>query len=250
MKASDFVFGLRFQFRPVLTIFTALALTILVTLGNWQLDRLDWKRDLIAQTEMISREAPRQFSDVVAGAAKRDDAKDGDIEYSVVEISGYYIDGSDQFVFGAIEGAPGVFHFAPMRSGEMVVFVNRGFIPQSAYKSGSFSKPLADEQTRIVGLLRKSEILRPPASWVVSRKKSADGLWSTRDPALFGAKAGIANISPFYIDAFETPGAVEWPKGGTTRINFSNRHLEYAWTWFGLAGALLAVWAAMSFSRK
>jgi len=34
----------RFTFRPVLTIFTLASLAMLVSLGVWQLKRLDWKR--------------------------------------------------------------------------------------------------------------------------------------------------------------------------------------------------------------
>ncbi len=48
---------------------------------------------------------------------------------------------------------------------------------------------------------------------------------------------------PVFVDAEgEAPGG--WPKGGVTRVNLPNRHLEYAITWFGLAGALAAVFAA------
>ncbi len=40
-----------------------------------------------------------------------------------------------------------------------------------------------------------------------------------------------------------------WPKGGVTRLELPNRHLEYALTWYGLAGALVAVFAAFAITR-
>jgi len=50
-----------------------------------------------------------------------------------------------------------------------------------------------------------------------------------------------------YLDMVgETEG--QWPKSGVTRLDFSNRHLEYAMTWYGLALTLVGVWFA--FSRR
>ncbi len=39
-----------------------------------------------------------------------------------------------------------------------------------------------------------------------------------------------------------------WPKGGTTRLELPNRHLEYALTWYGLAAALIGVFAVFASS--
>ncbi len=48
------------RFRPQLwpSLTTALALAVLVAMGNWQLERLEWKRGLIAEmTERIASPA-------------------------------------------------------------------------------------------------------------------------------------------------------------------------------------------------
>jgi cytochrome oxidase assembly protein ShyY1 len=54
---------------------------------------------------------------------------------------------------------------------------------------------------------------------------------------------------PFFLDleVSDVPGG--WPRGGVTRIDLPNRHLEYALTWFALAGTLLAVFVAFAASR-
>ncbi|MGE5267331.1 MAG: SURF1 family cytochrome oxidase biogenesis protein, partial [Deltaproteobacteria bacterium] len=47
---------------------------------------------------------------------------------------------------------------------------------------------------------------------------------------------------PLFVDAEgAAPGG--WPKGGVTELKLTNRHLEYALTWFGLAAALIAIYA-------
>ncbi len=55
---------------------------------------------------------------------------------------------------------------------------------------------------------------------------------------------GLENVMPFSIDAdgSEVPGGL--PRGGQTRLIFTNDHLGYAVTWFGLAIALLGVYLA------
>ena len=54
----------------------------------------------------------------------------------------------------------------------------------------------------------------------------------------------------YVIDAEAEPAAPGgWPKGGVTRLELPNRHLEYALTWYGLAGALVAVFIAFAATR-
>jgi surfeit locus 1 family protein len=45
----------------------------------------------------------------------------------------------------------------------------------------------------------------------------------------------------------EPPGGL--PRGGVTRLDLPNRHLEYALTWYGLAAALAGVYLSFVVSR-
>ena len=72
-------------------------------------------------------------------------------------------------------------------------------------------------------------------------------MWFWRDfegmiDAAFRAGSRPTEVIPLFIDAEgAAPGG--WPKGGVTELKLPNRHLEYALTWFGLAVALLAIFA-------
>jgi surfeit locus 1 family protein len=55
--------------------------------------------------------------------------------------------------------------------------------------------------------------------------------------------------APFTVDADLAPGSDTWPRGGTTRVDLPNRHLEYAVTWYGQALTLIGVYAAFAISR-
>ena len=46
---------------------------------------------------------------------------------------------------------------------------------------------------------------------------------------------------PFLIDADAAPNPGGLPLGGVTIIDLPNSHLQYAFTWYGLAAALAGV---------
>ncbi|MAW79766.1 MAG: hypothetical protein CMI63_05975 [Parvularcula sp.] len=232
----------RFQFRPVLSVVSVFALAILIALGFWQVRRLEWKQGLIAQVETRVNADPIPFAE----AMRRAEAGEN-MEYTPVTISGRIDRDRVARVFGTYDGEPGVYVFSPIAgpSGEDV-FVNEGFAPQT--ETGAVADLPDDEETTVTGLFRYAEQPTPPASWFQPEGKSAGGLWFVRDPAMFAAETG-ADAAPYYIDRFAVDGR-DWPKGGTTRLDFNNRHLEYALTWFGLAATLIGVWIAFSLKKR
>ena len=70
-----------------------------------------------------------------------------------------------------------------------------------------------------------------------------------RDPEVFAKAANVSTL-PIWIDSAGMENPAAWPKGGTTRLQFNNRHLEYALTWFGLALTMLGVYVAFSLRRN
>ena len=234
----------RFQFHPLLTIVVAIAFVFLLSLGNWQLKRLAWKQDLIAKVETSQGASPIAFE----VAAARADAGEN-IEYTPVRLIGSFHSEKEQLVFGSNGGISGVFVFAPLQtqSGDLV-FVNQGFVANGVSDWECFCDADGPAAFEVTGLFRNREKLSPPASWFVPTTKPADGLWLVRDPLKFAAAAMI-EAQPYYVDGFAVEG-VDWPKGGTTRLDFSNRHLDYALTWFAAAAALIGVWVAFSLQKR
>jgi surfeit locus 1 family protein len=231
--------GYRFQFRPGVTIAAAFVLAALIALGTWQLQRLHWKQDLIARVEARVSAEPIPFDEAVRRAEAGEN-----MEYAPVAITGRIDPARAADVFGTYDGEAGVYTFVPLSSADEKVYVNEGFTPQDM---AATTPPPAEAEEKVTGLFRYAEEPAPPASWFRPAGKSVDGLWFVRDPQAFAAEAGSVS-PPFYIDRFAVEGR-DWPKGGTTRLEFSNRHLEYALTWYGLAGALIAVWLAFSLKK-
>ena len=65
-----------------------------------------------------------------------------------------------------------------------------------------------------------------------------------------GSPEDRARVLPFFVDAEAEPAPPGgWPRGGVTRLELPNRHLEYALTWYGLAAALVGVFLAFAAAR-
>ncbi len=236
---------MNFQFRPMLAAVTAAGLAVLIGLGLWQLQRLEWKRDLIARTQARLASAPIPFDEALARAEGGED-----MEYQPVRIAGVYAHDLQSFVFGTYEGAAGAYVFTPLESpaaSGKFVYINRGFVPQSLRGRRHEGAGVGGEN-EVSGLFRSAERRTGLARLFRPVDQPEDNLYFIRDPEVLAARNAI--VAPaYYLDSFgrENPG--ERPKGGTTRVEFSNRHLEYALTWFALAAALAGVYAAFSLQR-
>ncbi|MEO1136447.1 MAG: SURF1 family protein [Pseudomonadota bacterium] len=233
----------RFHFRPVLSVAVLIALAILLSLGNWQMQRLAWKQALIANVEARVNMAPIPFLEAVARARSGES-----MEYAPVSVSGKIIPGNEALVFGTYDGAPGAYVFSGFQTNMATVYVNQGFVPQTILKGPGFDATGEMDERSVVGLFRYAEEPSPPASWLKPTGRSVDGFWYIRDPQHFAELAGV-ETPPYYIDELAVAGR-QWPMGGTTRLQFNNRHLEYALTWFGLAATLIGVWIAFSLQKR
>jgi surfeit locus 1 family protein len=52
----------------------------------------------------------------------------------------------------------------------------------------------------------------------------------------------LERVLPFTVDAGKAPNPGGYPRGGVTRTELPNDHLQYAITWFVLAGALAVIY--------
>jgi surfeit locus 1 family protein len=81
-------------------------------------------------------------------------------------------------------------------------------------------------------------------NWLLPNNRPDLNYWFWGDlPAMAkAAKLDPVRVAPFYIDADAAPNPGGWPKGGTTRLELPNNHLQYALTWFSLAVALIVIY--------
>jgi surfeit locus 1 family protein len=227
-------------------VMTVAGAAILISLGNWQMRRLAWKEGLIAAIAERTHAEPTSLAQVDARAAEG-----ADIEYTRVKVEGRLLNDRELhfYAFDAQLG-PGYHVVTPLRLADgSVVFVNRGYVPQDLVDPARRQAGQPAGEVAILGLVRRPEEpgLFTPAN------DAGRNIWYWRDlDAMAAAALGPERlrVHPFVIDAEADPKpSGGWPKGGVTRLELPNRHLEYALTWYGLAAALLAVFAAFAVPR-
>jgi surfeit locus 1 family protein len=224
------------RFRPLFwpTVFTVPVALLLVGLGSWQIERLFWKRELIAQRQAALAAAPI--------AVPRSLEKARSDEFRHVTDEGIFLHDKEIFLGATSEaGRNGYQVLTPLQEpGGRIVFVNRGFIP------AELKDPTKRQAGQIAGTVRVTGLLRLPAvkkpAWFLPDNRPDLNYWFWIDLPAMATADKLDQVSPFYIDADTTPNPGGWPKGGVTRLTLPNDHLQYAITWFSLAVALIVVY--------
>lgn len=225
---------------------TLAALAILLSLGFWQLERKAWKEELLRQIETRAHEAPGAI--VPESGWPRWRAADD--EFRHVRLEGTLL--PDRLIalnglaeLRARQATQGFYFFAPLKLADgSHVMVNLGFAPAELRDAALASLRSKPPQAHVTGLVRAPET----RGLFMPENDPAREAWWVRDLDDMGRARGLDRLAPFYVDADATPASEGWPRGGQTQLTLRNHHLEYALTWFGLAAALLGVFAV--FARK
>ncbi len=224
------------RFRPLFwpTVFTVPVVLLCLGLGFWQIERLFWKRELIAQRQAAVAAAP------IAAPRSLEEARD--LAFHPIADEGVFLHDKEIFLGATSEaGRNGYQVLTPLQeSGGRIVFVNRGFIPAELKDSAKRSDGQIAGAVRIQGLLRLPPAQKP--AWFLPHNRADLNYWFWVDLPAMAAAAGLNRVAPFYIDANATPNPGGWPKGAVTRLELRNDHLQYAITWFSLAVALIVIY--------
>jgi surfeit locus 1 family protein len=229
-------------------ILSALGIAVLLGLGFWQLERLAWKQELIARVEARTK-APAQPIPADSEWKNIDGERD---EYRRVSATGRFLHDKEVLVYtvasdqpGRLSG-PGYLVLTPLElaSGASVI-VNRGFVPLDRKDAATRPEGQVAGPVTVTGLLRMPE----DTSYFTPANDSARDAWYRRNPGEIARARGLARAAPFMIDADAAANPGGLPQGGATRVQFTNNHLQYAVTWFGLALALAGVFAAFAWQQ-
>jgi cytochrome oxidase assembly protein ShyY1 len=225
-----------------LGIFTLLTLALLIGLGVWQLQRRAEKHALIAHLTERLAAAPEALPPPAQWSAL---TPAGD-EFRRVRFSATYESRPDAMIYSSgsavredISG-PGTWAFLPARlsTGETVV-INIGFVQNTmqdrAQQDRAVMPLVTGQPVTLAGYIRFPESARALAP----QENLAKRLWFTRDHLVMARALGWGDVAPFYIDLESPVPASGIPKPGPLEVHLKDDHLQYAITWFGLAGAVM-----------
>lgn len=207
-----------------LTLIALLLFSGFCALGAWQVQRLGWKRDLIARVDARIHAAPVAAPD----RARRDD------EYRRVATSGVFLHDKAALVQASTVRGAGYWVLTPLRRQDgTIILINRGFVPD---RKTAYDRPQVT--VRIAGLLRLTE---PGGGFLRDNDPAADR-WYSRDVDAIARARDIGTVANYFIDAEARPSSAGFPVGGLTVVSFPNNHLQYAITWFVLAAMTLGAY--------
>lgn len=211
----------------------------LISLGVWQLDRLKWKQQLIGRIEASLAEPKIKLPDKALVWR--------DLEYRKVSIVGMFVEGREARLFAMNErGVPGYHIFSRflLRDGRNLI-VNRGWVSRhTGDKELSDIRPRQGEVT-LTGRVRLSQTKGPftPANEIEAN------VWYFADLDAIAAFLSVSDAAPIFVE-LDDDGTGRWPRGGVTRLEIPNNHLQYAITWFALAGVFVFMFGLWQHSRR
>ena len=234
-------------------LFTLFLAVVCVGLGFWQLQRRVAKHQLIAAlTERLAAAPvalppPSQWSTLTP---ERD-------EFRRVTFTATYESRLDAMVYSSgsairsdISG-PGTWAFLPARlpSGDMVA-VNAGFVPNTqqdrALQDRAVARLVTNKPAMLTGYVRFPEA----ASVLMPDAEHDKRLWFARDHLAMARALGWGTVAPFYVDLEQPVPENGIPRPGPLDVHLKDDHLQYAVTWFALAGAVLIAFAVWLRGRR
>ncbi|ANT50564.1 SURF1 family protein [Mesorhizobium amorphae] len=227
--------------RPKTALLLGLGLVvfvILLALGTWQLQRLHWKEGLLQTIDQRTHSPPRPLAEVESQFASS-----GDVDYTPVTVSGTFLHQGERHFYSTWDGAAGFDVITPLQLDDgRFVLINRGFIPYDLKDAAKRPQGQVTGKVTVTGLARNPLLVKP--SMMLPDNDIQKNIFYWKDRDAMASSAGLpaaARLVPFFIDADKTPNPGGLPVGGVTIIDLPNSHLQYAFTWYGLAAALAGV---------
>ena len=231
------------KFPVGLTIAATIAFAILIGLGTWQVQRMHWKQQLLARIAATQELPAQPLSQVLARAASGEDV---DFVRVSVECLDPPLPQSRILLYGLKDGAPVWRPIAPCRiatGGYGVIAIDRG-----TARDGGPNPPQLTiaNPTHVEGVLRRPEATTAIQRFAGDAAQTDETGYMDRAAAQAAIAAQARTLTPPYmvVAERETP-APPFVTPAPLPLNISNRHIEYVITWYGLALALLGVYAAM-----
>lgn len=226
------------RLRPLLwpTLISLPILVLCLGLGIWQMERREWKRDILDRIA-ANQSAPPITLDALL---KADPLRR---EYGKVSIAGVFLhDKEFHLAARSRKDEVGMQIVTPVKTdrGAIVLF-DRGWVPSQKKDPATRAEGQVTGRVELTGVLRRAQVQRQFAPDNAPDKN----IWFHVDVPLMRQMAGGTPdplLDTFFLEADATPNPGGLPIGGQTQLDIPNDHLQYAITWFLIALALVGVY--------
>ena len=234
------------------TVLVVLVLAVLLSLGAWQLRRKVWKEALLGRIAALQT-APAEPLSVVLnrvgpGTARDPAASATPLDFTRVQVLCDGLAGRSVHLYGVRASGPGWRQVAactlPAGLPYATLLVDLGF---EATATANAPAPqhvvLPAAGASVIGVLRTPDAPAWTDRFTGPANAGGSDQWFRRDiPGMARALGGGAP-APFMLE-LESPAPGRGLIPSPLPTDIPNSHLGYALTWFGLAAALVGVYAA------
>ena len=206
--------------KLLFSVFVYFIILTLLSLGFWQIYRLNWKLELIKQIENSLINPPVELSNI----EKKN--------YLRIKTSGYIDFDKQIYLYNLNDaGKPGFEVINPIKIGDENYLMNRGWIP---FEKKDLPEINLVDQNQIVGTL----MLQTKPSTFKPENDIEKNYWFTLDREDILKFTG-RNFSEYVI---YLNGDYKIPKPRVITAKISNNHKKYAITWFSMAISILLIY--------
>ena len=206
--------------KLLFSVFVYFIILTLLSLGFWQIYRLNWKLELIEQIENSLKNDPVELSNIEKKNYLRIKTR-GDIDFDK-QIYLYNLNDA---------GKPGFEVINPIKIGDENYLINRGWIP---FEKKDLPEINLVDQNQIVGTL----MLQTKPSTFKPENDIEKNYWFTLNREDISKFTG-RNFSEYVI---YLNGDYKIPKPRVITAKISNNHKKYAITWFSMAISILLIY--------
>ncbi len=217
--------AMRRRFPWGLTIVCVVALGLLIGLGSWQVQRLQWKRGLIARSEAAATQPPVSLEAL---------AQLPDPEFRKAVLTCDFQNQPFVELQSIHDGQAGV----------RLISACEGWLVDLGFVADTVSARPERQPAAIPGIVAEARKVEAPNGFAPPPEGNR---FFARDSAAMSRALGINGpVRPYVL--FATGSA--WPQWQALEASapppaFSNNHLGYALTWFGLALAVIAFYIVL-----
>jgi surfeit locus 1 family protein len=202
------------------SVFVYFIILVLISLGSWQLYRLDWKLNLISEINNSLKNDPVELT------------KSNKKNYLRIKTSGTVDFDKQVYLYNLNDsGKPGFEVINPILIGNENYLINRGWIPFDKKNKAEINTL---DTNAIIGTLKtqsKANSFKPD-------NDINENYWFTLNRDDIFSYTG-KNFSEYII---YLNGDYKAPKPKVITANISNNHKKYAITWFSMAISILLIY--------
>jgi len=219
-----------------ITLFTLSITLICIVLGFWQLQRLEWKENLLSSLKVSDATAFEPIEKVITSYENT-----SSYNLKKVHLKGvFHHELEIKLIPRTLKGKSGAHLLTPfvLSSGKLII-INRGWIPENLDHKIPVRR--LSGEVEIFGFVRQPS----PKSKITPKNDPANGLWFSANLKEISQflrhtdKTLPKEILPFYVMQKPDKTYEGYPVPIDLFSTLPNNHFQYALTWFFLAFGLI-----------